>query len=229
MRDILEGLVNEGYVKGLKEDLVGEYTTRLTCKTCRSCSVSHTKDTIATFGTPDGQTNFFDYLKLHSSQAHEFELHGHLNNVEISKSKKTNSCQEYHVRFRTTIDNFPHTLIADIDYVECLRFISIDEFIDLSELAETALTTNAKYQLVVVVEKVDQGRHCLAYVRASKYVNGNPSLAANIDMENMWYKLNDHELELVPFSEIFNAPEHSLLIYTRSHISTRKMKKKKHS
>ena len=59
------------------------------------------------------------------------------------------------MRFRTTIDNFPHTLIADIDYVECLRFISIDEFIDLSELAETAPTTNAKYQLVDVVEKVD--------------------------------------------------------------------------
>ena len=59
LRDILEGLVNEGYVKGLKENLVGEYTTRLTCKTCGSCSVSHTKDTIAAFGTPDGQTNFF--------------------------------------------------------------------------------------------------------------------------------------------------------------------------
>ena len=66
------------------------------------------------------------------------------------------------------------------------------------------------------IENVDDGRHCMAYVRASKYINGsynNSALSTDIDMENMWYKLNDHNLELVPFSELLKAPERSLLIY----------------
>ena len=131
--------------------------------------------------------------------------------------KKRVSCKDKYVRFRTTIDYFQHTLIVDIDYIQCLGNITFDEFIDLSELVESAPTTrNCKYKLVVVVENVDDGRHCMEYVRASKYINGsynNSSLSTDIDMENMWYKLNDHNLELVPFSELLKAPERSLLIY----------------
>ena len=101
-------------------------------------------------------------------------------------------------------------------HVEYLVNITIDEFIDLSEFAETAPTSHAKYKLVVLVEAADDGYHCVAYVRTSKYVhrdNKNSTLCDTIDMDNMWYKLNDNNLELVQFCEVLKAPEHNLLIY----------------
>ena len=84
------------------------------------------------------------------------------------------------------------------------------EFLDLSQQMEPQRSSgagNCKYKLVVVEAAVDNGEHAITYVRSSKYVNRN-----GIDMENIWYEIDDHQIKLVPLTELFKPTDLSLIL-----------------
>ena len=62
-----------------------------------------------------------------------------------------------------------------------------------------------------------------SYVRASNFADEiycRDHTSVNIDRENMWYKVDNIEVELVPFSTVVNGIDQRILIYEMEQLST---------
>ena len=130
------------------------------------------------------------------------------------------------------------TLIFNLEHIYRQLEVSVilDEFIDLRELVdlEDTAAINTKYKLVAVCEilKIADNyeilkdeNHGISYVIASKYANDiylKERPRFNIARENLWYKVDDDEVELIPFSRVSKITGNVVLIYEQEQQSTQK-------
>jgi len=249
---ILTKIIEEGYLKGLEEDLFGKYYTRATCKTCSFEDVKNLNEIMATvylFITEEAE--IFRYLERHAAEGKEFELQKNLDNRTVylsirllfkflyllppsvietqslerasqimNPTFRSSCCYPLHERrYGTTFTHFPRTLIVDMNFLpkKWKEKIIVDEFIDLSQLAEsqTTPTMNAKYKLVAVGK--DMPEHTFIYVTACKFKNHiycEQFSSRNIYKGSRWYKVDNTDiLELVPVSEVLRGTKNKFLIY----------------